>query len=127
MKSKIPQRLRWVELKANGTDLVCRRRGISRPTLRMWVRRYRESGKDCLADRSGRPTTSPPAAKVFDKPAAPHLNGKVERSQRTDLEEFWATADLSSPNLEKQLDNWQVYYDEFRPHGSLREQTPSRS
>lgn len=29
------------------------------------------------------------------KPASPHLNGKVERSQKTDLEEFYATADLS--------------------------------
>jgi len=25
------------------------------------------------------------------KPASPHLNGKVEPSQRTDLEEFYAT------------------------------------
>jgi transposase InsO family protein len=25
-----------------------------------------------------------------NKPASPHLNGKVERSQKTDLEEFWS-------------------------------------
>ena len=30
------------------------------------------------------------------KPASPHLNGKVERSQQTDLREFYATADLSN-------------------------------
>ena len=30
------------------------------------------------------------------KPASPHLNGKVERSQKTDLEAFYATADLSN-------------------------------
>ena len=30
------------------------------------------------------------------KPRSPHLNGKVERSQKTDLEEFYATADLSN-------------------------------
>ncbi len=29
------------------------------------------------------------------KPTSPHLNGRVERSQKTDLEEFYATADLS--------------------------------
>ena len=26
------------------------------------------------------------------RPRSPHLNGKVERAQRTALEEFWATA-----------------------------------
>ena len=277
MNSKIAQRLRWVELfeKTNDAGLVCRRCGISRPTLRLWVGRYREHGKDGLADRSRRPASSP-ATKVFEqqeqlilslrrrrlgarriqnellrehdcklslatihkvlkrhdspplkrsrltrkkrkryerpvpgdrvqmdtckvapklyqytaiddctrvrvlaiysrrtaansllflekvieeipfaiqriqtdrgreffayafqerlmeygikfrpnKPASPHLNGKVERSQKTDLEEFWATVDLASPDLEKQLDDWQVYYNEFRPHGSLRGQTP---
>ena len=28
------------------------------------------------------------------RPRSPHLNGKVERAQRTALEEFWATVDL---------------------------------
>jgi hypothetical protein len=48
----------------------------------------------------------------------------VERTQKTDLEEFWATVDLTSTGLEKKLDDWQVYYNEFRPHGSLHGQTP---
>ena len=26
--------------------------------------------------------------------------------------------------MEKKLEDWQVYYNEFRPHGSLRGQTP---
>jgi transposase InsO family protein len=30
------------------------------------------------------------------KPASPHLNGKVERSQRTDIEEFYATVNLKA-------------------------------
>jgi len=34
----------------------------------------------------------------------PHLNGKVERSQKTDLDEFYATVDLTSPDLEGLLD-----------------------
>ena len=33
------------------------------------------------------------------KPASPHLNGKVERSQRTDLEEFYPTVDLRAEDL----------------------------
>ena len=53
------------------------------------------------------------------KPASPHLNGKVERSQRTDLEEFYATVDLKSPDLPDRLREWQDYYNQFRPHGSL--------
>ena len=37
------------------------------------------------------------------KPASPHLNGKVERSQRTYIEEFYATVDLKAPDLFDQL------------------------
>lgn len=49
---------------------------------------------------------------------------EVERSQQTDKVEFYPTIDLASNHLEKQLDGWQVYYNEFRPHGSLHGQTP---
>lgn len=58
------------------------------------------------------------------KPRSPHLNGKVERSQRTDLEEFYPTVDLKDPELKKKLHDWQDYYNEFRPHGSLNGKTP---
>jgi transposase len=34
------------------------------------------------------------------RPRASHLNGKVERSQRTDIEEIYSTVDLKSPDLE---------------------------
>jgi len=44
------------------------------------------------------------------KPASPHLNGKVERSQRTDIEEFYATVDLKTPDLSQQLQSWQDHY-----------------
>jgi hypothetical protein len=30
------------------------------------------------------------------KPASPHLNSKVERSQRTDLDEFYSSIDVRS-------------------------------
>lgn len=45
-----------------------------------------------------------------NKPASPHLNGKVERSQRTDLEEFYALKDLSDFNqLQEELSLWQFF------------------
>ncbi|RAH95922.1 hypothetical protein DLJ53_33775 [Acuticoccus sediminis] len=34
------------------------------------------------------------------RPRSPHLNGKVERVQRTALEEFWPTVDLKDPELD---------------------------
>jgi transposase InsO family protein len=50
-------RLGWVELYANTGDagLVCRRCGISRPTLRKCWRRYLDAGPEGLLDRSRRP------------------------------------------------------------------------
>ena len=58
------------------------------------------------------------------KPASPHLNGKVERSQRTDLEEFYPTVDLKAPDLSVRLREWQDHYNHYRPHGSLAGRTP---
>jgi transposase InsO family protein len=58
------------------------------------------------------------------RPRSPHLNGKVERSQRTDLEEFWPTADFAQPDLDGQLASWLRFYNHERPHDSLQGQTP---
>ncbi len=58
------------------------------------------------------------------KPRSPHLNGKVERSQRTDLEEFYGCVDLKSEDLHQKLEQWQDYYNHFRVHGSLHGKTP---
>jgi len=57
------------------------------------------------------------------KPRSPHLNGKVERSQRTDLEEFYDLVDLKAANLCQQLQQWQDDYNRHRKHGSIN-QTP---
>lgn len=37
------------------------------------------------------------------RPRSPHLNGKVERVQKTALEEFWPTVNLSDDDLDRKL------------------------
>ena len=53
------------------------------------------------------------------RPRSPHLNGKVERVQKTALEEFWPTVDLDDPELGARLAEWQHFYNWERPHDSL--------
>ena len=52
-------RLRWVQLyqETGNASLVCRRCGISRPTLRKWWTRYQAEGEAGLHSRSHRPHT----------------------------------------------------------------------
>jgi transposase InsO family protein len=59
------------------------------------------------------------------KPASPHLNGKVERTQRTDLDEFYSSIDIKSPKLKEELGYWEHYYNWDRPHSSLGGKTPN--
>jgi transposase-like protein len=59
MDTEIQRRLRWVELKVKNYSVVCLRYGISRPTLRKWVRQFQESGMDGLRAASKRPKSSP--------------------------------------------------------------------
>jgi transposase InsO family protein len=60
-----------------------------------------------------------------NKPGAPHLNGKVERSQKTDLEEFYALMDMSDhETLKEELGYWQHDYNWHRPHGAFNGKTP---
>jgi transposase InsO family protein len=59
-----------------------------------------------------------------NRPASPHLNGKVERSQKTNREEFWAVTDPRTPDVELRLAEWQHHYNWARPHGSLNEHKP---
>lgn len=63
----------------------------------------------------------------------PHLNGKVERSQQTDLVEFYALEITGKgrgrqvrqrEELEERLVQWQRFYNEERPHGGLEGKTP---
>ena len=52
-------------------------------------------------------------------PRSPHLNGKVERAQRTVLEEFWATVNDKAPDIAAQLAHWVHHYNWDRPHEAL--------
>lgn len=58
------------------------------------------------------------------KPGSPHLNGKVERTQRTDLDEFYSTVDIKDPDLSNLLSQWQFYYNWLRSYSSLTGRTP---
>lgn len=58
------------------------------------------------------------------KPHSPHLNGKVERAQRTVLDEFYETVDIKRPDLEEELFDFQHYYNWFRAHGAHNGKTP---
>ncbi|WP_409012238.1 integrase core domain-containing protein [Aeromonas salmonicida] len=53
-----------------------------------------------------------------NKRGASHLNGKVERSQKTDKIEFYATVDTQSEVIHDQLAEWKHYYNCDRPHSA---------
>ena len=59
-----------------------------------------------------------------NKPGSPHLNGKVERSQKTDKAEFYSTVNLQDEDLDNQLSLWQHYYNWERPHSAHHGKTP---
>jgi len=61
-----------------------------------------------------------------NRPRAPHLNGKVERSQRTDRMEFWSSVDATDKPelLDEQLAQWQAFYNQERTHSAIHGKTP---
>ena len=60
------------------------------------------------------------------KPRTPHLNGKIERSQKTDKAEFYNLINWKYPHLDlnKRLLEWENFYNRQRPHASLNGKTP---
>lgn len=53
------------------------------------------------------------------------LNGKVERSHLTDKHEFYQLLSYTGDqNLQRQLSDWEAFYNYHRPHGSLKGKTP---
>jgi transposase-like protein len=73
-------RLGWIKLyeRVGNAGIVCRRCGISRPTLRKWWRRHRAEGEAGLETRSHRPHRSP-HRKVFADEEALILRLRRER------------------------------------------------
>ena len=56
---------------------------------------------------------------VYIRPRTPQLNGKVERSHRTDREEFSRLLTYrNAVNLGKKLAAWEGFYNFDRPHGT---------
>ena len=62
---------------------------------------------------------------VYIKPRSPQLNGKVERSHRTDQEEFYQLLTYTDDvDLNKKLATWENFYNLNRPHGAHNGKTP---
>ena len=68
MFKEIHTRLRWIKhyQSSGNLGITCQRCGISRPTLRKWLKRYSELGVHGLISKSRRPRASP-NRKVFEE------------------------------------------------------------
>lgn len=68
MNEEQKKRLIWIKLykKIGNAGMVCLKCGISRPTLRKWVKRYERDGLVGLLGESRAPNNSP-NRKVFDQ------------------------------------------------------------
>jgi transposase InsO family protein len=62
---------------------------------------------------------------VYIKPRTPQLNGKVERSHRTDKTEFYQLLTYTDDvDLNSKLQAWENFYNYDRPHISFEGKTP---
>ena len=62
---------------------------------------------------------------AYIKPGSPQLNGKVERSYRTDHEEFYQLLTYKGDvDLQAKLDQWERFYNFARPHSAFNGQPP---
>lgn len=61
----------------------------------------------------------------YIKVRTPRLNGKVERSHRTDKEEFYQLLTYTDDvNLNLKLEEWENFHNFDRPHRALSDKTP---
>ena len=61
----------------------------------------------------------------YIKRGTPQLNGKVERSHRSDGQEFYQLLSYKGDvDLETKLDEWEHFYNFHRPHGAHSGKTP---
>lgn len=62
---------------------------------------------------------------AYIKPSSPQLNGKVERSHRSDEQEFYQLLTYKDDvDLEAKLAEWEGFYNFPRPHGAFNGKTP---
>lgn len=62
---------------------------------------------------------------AYIKPRLPHLNGKFERSYRSDQQEFYQLLTYKDDvDLEAKLDEWQRFYNFAGPHAAFNGKTP---
>ena len=62
---------------------------------------------------------------AYIKKGTPQLNGKVERSHRSDQEEFYQLLSYKDDiDLETKLTEWEIFYNFNRPHGAFNGKTP---
>jgi len=62
---------------------------------------------------------------AYIKPSSPQLNGKVERSHRSDQQEFYQLLSYKDDvDLEAKLMDWENFYNFARPHGAFDGKTP---
>jgi len=62
---------------------------------------------------------------AYIKRGTPQLNGKVERSHRSDQQEFYQLLSYKGDvDLEAKLDEWERFYNFARPHGAHDGKTP---
>jgi transposase InsO family protein len=62
---------------------------------------------------------------VYIKPRSPQLNGKVERSHRSDHEEFYQLLTYTDDvDLKKKLASWEEFYNFNRPHAAHNGRSP---
>ncbi len=65
---------------------------------------------------------------VYIKARTPQLNGKVERSHRSDQQEFYQLLNYKGDvDLREKLAEWEAFYNFARPHGAHRGKTPYES
>jgi len=62
---------------------------------------------------------------AYIKPSSPQINGKVERSHRSDQQEFYQLLSYKDDvDLEAKLMEWENFYNFARPHGAFNGKTP---
>jgi transposase InsO family protein len=62
---------------------------------------------------------------AYIKRGTPQLNGKVERSHRSDQQEFYQLLSYKGDvDLEAKLAEWENFYNFNRPHGAFNDKTP---